>query len=187
LLHEKIWPGEFQTKETAYMAVTTIGKGFGLTVKRKCLDEVGLFNESFRMCEDTEHLFRLAGKFDFAVIPEILVKLHQHDNDRLTGPGNDDIRLALYERVLIENAELLLKFPELYYVHYRRVAEICYLLKMKQKGRRILFNIWKKLPFRISIPMDLFCFTAFGADFRATVRKCRTGRINKHWMGRNRA
>lgn len=177
LLHERMWPAEFQQKETAFIAATTIGNGFGLTMKRKCFDTVGFYNESFKMCEDTEHLFRLVRRFAFATIPEILVKLHQHDYDRLTHVGKDDIRLSLYERILVENADIILNFPELHYIHYRRLAEICYSIKRNQKGRQILLKLWKKFPSRISIPLNLYCYTAFGTDFRTVLHKTEFGKI----------
>ena len=158
LLKKQIWPAKFNSPETAYIAATTIGNGFGLTMRRRCLDIIGLYNEDYRVCVDTEHLFRLARKFDFATIPEALVKIHQHQGDQLTHQNKNELRLKLHEQLLKENAEFLNEFPKLNYVHYRRLVEICYSLKMKAKGRRMMMDLWKRTPRNAFILIDLFFY-----------------------------
>jgi glycosyltransferase involved in cell wall biosynthesis len=180
LLYERVWPTEFQTREAAYIAATTIGNGFGLTMRRECLDAVGLYTESFRVCEDTEHLFRLARKFDFATIPEVLVKIHHHENGQLTHQDKDKLRLELHEMILSENADFIAHYPELGYVHYRRLAEMCYSLKIKQRGSQILLGLWKKMPCRISIPMDLVCYQLSGMDLKTCWNNSRIKKLIKN-------
>jgi glycosyltransferase involved in cell wall biosynthesis len=164
VLGERIWPARFPSREEAYIEATTIGNGFGLTMRRRCLDDVGLYNEDFRVCVDTEHLFRLAAAVDFAAIPEALVTIHHHQNGQLTHRDKDQLRLALHERILSENADFLADYPNLAFVHYRRLAEICYALNLKRKGGNILLRLWQKSPCRISILVDWFLLTACGVD-----------------------
>ncbi len=164
LWNERIWPAEFQDKETAYIAVTTIGNGFGLTIRKECLHAVGLYNESFRVCEDTEHLFRLARRFEFATIPEVLVKLHTHEGGQLTDRSLDVLRLELHERILTENAGFVAHYPKLYDAHYRRMAQSSFSMGMKKKGRKMLFKLAKNRPFNVCWPLDFVCCEWFAID-----------------------
>jgi glycosyltransferase involved in cell wall biosynthesis len=164
LRYERVWPADIQPKDAAYVAATTIGNGFGLTMRRGCVDAVGLYNESFRVCDDTEYLFRLAKRFDFATIPEILVKIHHHENGQLTHRDNDELRLELHERILTENADFVAPYPGLYDVHYRRVAEMSYSLNMRKKGRQILLKLAKNRPMRPSLLIDFVCYECSGVD-----------------------
>lgn len=45
----------------------------GMTVRREALDEIGLFDESLRKCQDTDLYLRLMVRFGFEHIPEPLV------------------------------------------------------------------------------------------------------------------
>lgn len=164
LLYERVWPSEFRHKEEAYIAATTIGNGFGLTIRRECFDVVGLYDETFQVAEDTEHLFKLAKAFAFATIPEVLVKIHHHGVGQLTHPDNDRLRLELHERVLMENHDLVLFYPKLYDVHFRRLAEISYSLGMKRKGRQILLKLLKNRPMHLSWFLDFVCYEWSGID-----------------------
>ncbi|MBU0715943.1 MAG: glycosyltransferase family 2 protein [Verrucomicrobia bacterium] len=164
LLNERVWPTNIQPREAAYVEATTIGNNFGLTMRKECIDAVGLYNETFRVCVDTEHLFRLARRFDFATIPEILVKIHHHKGGQLTHRDQDKLRLELHERILMENADFIASYPKLYHVHYWRLAQISYSLQMNKKGRQILSKMWKNTPGRLSLPLDFICYEWCGID-----------------------
>jgi glycosyltransferase involved in cell wall biosynthesis len=177
LLYEKVWPAIIQPREAAYIAATTIGNGFGLTMKKECLLTVGLYNEAFSVCEDTEHLFRLTRSFEFATIPEILVKIHHHKDGQLTCQDKDGIRLTLHEKILDENADFIEPYPELFHVHFRRLAEICYALKMNKKGRKIIFKLWKPMPWRFFLLLDFFCYEWAGVDASRIWRNSRARKL----------
>jgi len=175
-MSERIWPARFPNREAAYIAATTIGNGFGLTMKRECLDAVGLYDESFRVCEDTEHLFRLARTFDFAAIPDVLVKIHCHASGQLTDPEKYSLRLELHQQILESNADFIAPYPELFRVHAQRLAELSYLLKQNRKGRKMLIDIWRRQPWRITVFADVICNEWFGADAVSCALKIK-GRI----------
>ena len=164
LLSSKIWPSRFLIKEQGLVEATSIGNGYGVCVKKECIDIIGLYDESLIMGHDTEFLFRLAGKFDFETIPETLVKLHQHNSLQLTNERNNFVRLQLREEILDRHQELLKAFPRLYHVHYRVVANLCYNLKLRQKGRKILLSIIKNTPFDIFNFTDLLSYELVGKD-----------------------
>jgi len=164
LWYERVWPAGFKRREEAYIAATTIGNGFGLTMRRECLDIIGGYNESFQVCEDTEHLFRLVRRFDFATIPEVLVKIHHHEGGQLTHRDKDKLRLELHERILMENADFIARYPELGCVHFRRLAQIAYSLRMKGKGRQMLLKMLKNRPAYFAWLADFVCYECFGGD-----------------------
>jgi glycosyltransferase involved in cell wall biosynthesis len=164
LITSKIWPSEFSTKEEGLVNATSIGNGFGVCVRKKCIDETGLYDESLMIGEDTDFLFRLAGKFDFETIPEVLVKIHQHGSTQLTDEKHYRIRIELKEKILARHNELLIKYPKLYYVHYKTLADFCYILKLKQKGRKTVFSIIRHTPFRFKYFIDLLFYEITGKD-----------------------
>lgn len=53
-----------------------------VTIKRECINECGLFDETLPSFQDWDYWFRIAHKFKFAHIPEILVHFTQHLGDR---------------------------------------------------------------------------------------------------------
>ena len=158
------WPSSFAGKEEGLVAATSIGTGYGVCIKRECFDTTGLYDESLTTSEDTEFLFRLAGKFEFETIPEVLVKLHQHDLSQLTNEKNRLVHLQNRERVLKMHLDLLIKHPRLFFVHYKVVANLYYSLKLKSKGRKTMFSIIKNTPFRIWNFTDLIFYELAGKD-----------------------
>jgi hypothetical protein len=46
-------------------------------VRRQCLEEVGLFNESLAVCEDLNLWLRIAGRWKVALLPDVLAVTHQ--------------------------------------------------------------------------------------------------------------
>jgi glycosyltransferase involved in cell wall biosynthesis len=176
LWYERIWPARIQPEEEAFIAATTIGNGFGLTMRKECIDNVGLYNEGFPVCEDTEYLFRLARRHDFATIPEVLVKIHRHNDVQLTHRDRDELRLELHQRILNENADFVGLYQRLFCVHSQRLAQLSYSLGMKQRGRRLLMSMWTRTPRRVSLLMDAASYELFGVDFATYLSH------NRMWM-----
>ncbi len=129
-----------------------------------CFNEIGLYDESITLGQDTEFLFRLAEKYNFETIPEVLVKIHKHEAIQLTDKGNSLLRLELRQRILQKHSGLLSEYPKLYYIHYKVIAELSYSLKLKLTGRKTMYSIIKNSPFNIRAYADLLSFELTGAD-----------------------
>jgi glycosyltransferase involved in cell wall biosynthesis len=173
VLYSKVWPSKFKTRESGVCEATSIGNGFGVCVRRECIDIIGLYDESLKIGEDTDFLFRLVRLFDFETIPEILVKIHQHGPTQLTDKRNYPVRLELRENILKRHSDLLNEFPRLYYLHYKAVAELCYSLRLKQKGRKTIFSIINKSPFHFLSYADLLFFELTGKDTSSFLHRSR--------------
>ena len=162
LLFSRIWPSRFPDKEVGMVEATSIGNGFGLCVRKECIDAIGLYDESLMIGEDTDFLFRLVRLYDFETIPEVLVKIHHHGPSQLTDKKNFLIRLELKEKILKRYKDLLELYPELYFVHYKTVVDLCYKLNLKKKGRQNMFSIIKNSSFRFINFADLFFYELLG-------------------------
>ncbi|MBF0409572.1 MAG: glycosyltransferase family 2 protein [Candidatus Riflebacteria bacterium] len=165
ILLERSWEKPFRNVEEALIQATSIGNGFGVVMKRKCLEIAGYYDELFRVAEDTEYLFRLARKFDFAVIPETLVKIHQHGVTQLTSHLYDSIRLVQYEKIMQRNADLLNKYPELFCVHADSMVRLAYKTRNKKKGCSFLLKMLLRRPYRLRILFSILSYELSGSDF----------------------
>jgi glycosyltransferase involved in cell wall biosynthesis len=159
-----VWPSMFSTKEEGLIAATSIGNGFGVCVRRTCIDVIGLYDESLTVCEDTDFLFRLVQKFDFETIPEVLVKIHQHGNAQLTGEQNFLERIDGKEKILTRYNNFLIQYPRLYLTHYKAYADLCYKKNFKKRGRQRIFSLIKRRPLRLLNYADLISYELTGKD-----------------------
>ncbi len=80
-------------------------------VRRRCFEQVGLFDESLPHGEDREWLFRVARRFDFYGVADPLVRVHIHQGPRQT--TNLRGRIAFAETILRLYAEELTRRPAL--------------------------------------------------------------------------
>lgn len=61
-----------------------------VSIKRECIEQCGLFDESLVSFQDWDYWFRIAHKFQFVHIPVVLVHFRQHLGDRTS--HNEDKR-----------------------------------------------------------------------------------------------
>jgi glycosyltransferase involved in cell wall biosynthesis len=163
-LLSRIWPSQFSSKEQGLVEATSIGNGFGVCVRKECINTTGLYDESMVAGGDTDFLFRLAINFDFGTIPEVLVKIHQHRDTQLTDDRYYKMRIAAKEKILKRYHDFLSQNPAVYYIHYKTYADLCYKWKLRQKGRKAMFSVIKNTSFRFLNFMDLFFYELSGKD-----------------------
>jgi glycosyltransferase involved in cell wall biosynthesis len=162
MLLSKIWPTKFPDKEKGLAEATSIGNGFGVCVRKECIDAIGLYDESLMIGEDTDFLFRLAQRYDFETIPEVLVKIHQHNTTQLTGDKFYLNQVDAKESILTRYSDFLLRHKLLYYTHYKAYADFCYRWNLKTKGRRSMFALIRKDPSRFMNFADLLFYEISG-------------------------
>lgn len=85
----RIWNPTFSSRHDAWRYCLTHdapwGTNNGVTFKPFVFAKSGLFDETMRACEDDDILIRLTRYFDFAVIPECLVIVHDDAPQRVDG------------------------------------------------------------------------------------------------------
>lgn len=115
------YPVEKGDLRTRLLLGTTIGGTDPALVKKECFDEVGLFDENLKSCQDWDMWKRISEKYEFDFVPEILVNLHSHKHRISTDlasmiPG----RTAMIRK----HEEELRKYPDIYVVHLKRLGKL---------------------------------------------------------------
>lgn len=149
----------------------SIGTNFGLTVRRDCFDEIGLFDESL-IVEDTDLLFRLGAKYEHTVVPKILVSYYQHGTDRITAVSPR--RVEAYEQLIRKNIAAIDKDDDLWDGYHRGAAALHYRVGDRRRGRAMMMRALARKPLRWRSWKSWVCYEAFGHEnlgLRATVRR----------------
>lgn len=141
LVKEKIWRADNLDPKIAI----GIGSGCALTLRKSCITDMELFDESFRSMADTEFFFRLAQQVRFLVLPEVLVKIHEHSAEHISRAGNQ--KAIAIESILERNANYLAYNPDLGIYFTRKAAIICYANGERERARRHLLNALRINPF----------------------------------------
>jgi len=63
------------------MLRNVVSGGSSALVRRKCFNEVGLFDETLRGSEDRDMWFRAAKFYEIKLVTELLIKIRQHENN----------------------------------------------------------------------------------------------------------
>lgn len=129
-------------------------KTSSVLLRKKCLDKVGLFDESFSYFEDRDLWIRLSIHYDFEYISEPLIKYYIHENAQLT--QNLIFHTAGREK-LLERYQHLFKTNKRYYskLHVHLGVQYCQLKKMRAGRNNIIKGI-KIYPFKIKTYFHLF-------------------------------
>jgi len=163
-----VWPRQFTGKGKGFAAATSISNGFGVCVRKECIEDIGLYDENIGAVEDTDFMFRLALRFDFRTIPEVLVKVHQHNLHQVTAAANSVARIKGKELILDRYQNVLRKRPAAYTAHYYGYADLCYISGERTRGREALLSIIKMRPFRLLTYADMVSYELFGTNFGST-------------------
>ncbi|HWR57857.1 MAG TPA: glycosyltransferase family 2 protein, partial [Thermodesulfovibrionales bacterium] len=149
---EGIWdPGAHAGQDRArlFLLRRQIGTNCGLTVRRSCFGKIGLFDEVLRAAEDTDFLIRLSQEYDYAVVREILVKVHRHNRGNLTVYGPH--MAAAYSRILEKNTETLGRDTGAWREMHYKTGWLHYHAGDKASGRSYLLKALRRSPFHIKI------------------------------------
>jgi len=147
------WPieipsGYLQMKGSYFSYKKAIPPPPSWLICREIFEEIGYFDECFRIWEDIDYLVRISKKFPFYFLNEILVKWH-----------SEETRLFTLSECLIEHRERFIKKylnemkRERYYLFrfYYSTAKDCYKLGKMQKARFYYLKAWKLYPYKIEL------------------------------------
>ena len=135
-------------------AENIIGPLSGVVVRRKALDDCGLFDESLPSCQDWDLYIRIAQQFVFIFSPQVLFKYHLSKNsitqNFLAKAGGHAIILKKYGQHIIQNKS----------AYSRQLAVIAHYLCRSGKirsGRKKYFSAIRCNPFSVSVYIYLLC------------------------------
>lgn len=168
ILSRLVWPAVFSDKVKGLIAATSIGNGYGLCIKKNCIDGIGYYDENLKVAEDTDFLIRLSQKYEFQTIPEVLVRIHKHEYNQLTRNENLNERIQGKETILMRYNSYFAQYHGLYIEHNKEYASLCYKSGFKKKGRKALFSILKIAPARLYSYLDFFSLELSGKIFSET-------------------
>jgi len=123
-------------------------------IKKRCLDEVGLFDETISYMEDRDLWIRLSMKWDFEYISKPLAKIYLHNRTHLS----QDIEAQISGKEI-----LYVRYPHIFQENRKRWSEYlltiglqyCQLKKMSE-GRRNIIKSIKFYPFKAIAYLHLF-------------------------------
>lgn len=164
VIGQELWQPKFQDRTDAYLSFLKsrkIGTGCGLTIRRSCFDKVGPFDEKLRKAVDTDFLIRLVRYFDFVVIPEFLIKIHQHSNLRVS--KNSRAGADAYERIIKKHFTILREHPTLLAQLYYKVGWLHYHAHNKTAARNFLLRALKIHPLQFKGWLALILLESSGS------------------------
>lgn len=119
-----------------------------ILLRKKCLDQIGLFDETISYMEDRDLWIRLSMKWDFEYIPDPLVIVYLHEKEHLSTNIEAQVlgKEALYNRY-----PSLFKKNRKQWSEYLRILglQYCQLEDMK-KGRKNIIKSIMNSPFIIN-------------------------------------
>lgn len=163
VVEEGIWAPSFPSREAAYRAFLRARRvgTCGLTVLRQAFHEVGLLDETLRKAEDTDLLIRLVRRYDFVVVPQVLVQVWNHSGVRVrqsARAGADD-----YAAIIRKHIATLENDPALWAdLHYKAGWQY-YHSGDKPQGRRYLRAALRRKPAHWKTWAALVLFELLGA------------------------
>ena len=108
---KRLWRPNYSSKSHAYEDCLRWdprwGTGHGVTLRRDCLNAIGLFDETLKARQDIDLLLRLLCRYDYIVIPEFLVVRHRGDWDRVS--SNYLARAQAYQAMLAKHRDPIRK------------------------------------------------------------------------------
>jgi glycosyltransferase involved in cell wall biosynthesis len=136
------------------------GTSEGLTVRRRCFDVVGMFDERFRSAVDTDFVLRLAQRFQGREIPEYHVRFHQHDDVRA---GSDSGHRASAYSILIDRHRAAIQSDAALWTYFHnRTGRLHYQAGDRSEGRRCLVRSLRRRPLQVRTWILLLSFELFG-------------------------
>ena len=111
-----------------------------VVIRKLCLDEIGLFDETISYMEDRDMWIRLSMNWEFEYISSPLIKAHVHDHGNLSQnlegqTAGREILLERYRHLFKKNKE---SWGKLYVI---LGAQYCQLKKMKKGRKNIIKGI----------------------------------------------
>lgn len=140
------WYPEEETKSkpiTKYASIMKVGSGYGLTIKRECFLEVGGFDESLPTAVDADLMVRLAVKYNYKPLREILVNVFVDADNKLT--EKFALRAEVLKKIMAKHPEIK-KHLEVEAQYFYQMAKNYYRAGMSSKALGRIMSAIAKSP-----------------------------------------
>ena len=146
ITREVTWvpPSKAKDQYVDFLSTLQGGIGYGLTIRRACLETVGYFDEDLRSAVDTDYVLRLAERHPYVYGTEPLVKVHLHERPCVTRSTAN--KAGSYEAIIEKHLPKLERVPDVQARLHYKVGHLYYRAGDKAAGRRHLAAALRKRP-----------------------------------------
>ena len=153
-------PPTSEDRYVGFLQTLQGGIGYGLTIRRACLETVGLFDESLRSAVDTDYVLRLAERHPYVYGTKLLVRVHLHGGPRVTRSTADKARS--YDAIIEKHLPKLDGAPLVQARLHYKVGHLYYQAGDRAAGRRHLIAALRKRPLWPKAWLGLLLYELFG-------------------------
>ena len=159
-------PGPLERGFVDFLGSTRFGTSVPL-IRRSSLQEVGGFDESLPGTQDRDLWLRLAERFTFDHVPDVLVTHFIHPG-QITADLSRKVEAR--QRILEKYRTQLEAHPPLLARHLWRLGMLCCADGDARQGRRYLRQALRSRPFEVGIQRDLLLSTLMPARYAKVER-----------------
>lgn len=127
----------------------TVGSTSAVMVRRRALADVGGFDETLPSKQDIDLYVRLAQRYEFAFLDEVLLTRYLHDGESIG--KNLDATIRAHEIFYAKHRALIERDPSVR--RRRRLAEVHLLLQANRRAdaRSLLWQLWRARPLDVEV------------------------------------
>jgi glycosyltransferase involved in cell wall biosynthesis len=118
----KIYEPRYRGNVYQRLLLSTILSSVGnVLVRKECFDEVGLFDEELSSCQDWDMWLRIAARFEFDFVPEILIRINIHGEHIST---NYAAMIPGRTRMIQKHWDEFKIYPSILVIHLKRLGKM---------------------------------------------------------------
>ncbi len=124
-----------------------IGSTSSVLVRKSALMEVGGFNEELPASQDLELYLRLAKRYKFKAVKEVLLKYHLHESDQIKNNLSGYLQAKKY--VYEKYKDDITKDKRLWSVNLYQIAIVELLMGRKKRAKKLVNRAWRIDPMNL--------------------------------------
>lgn len=161
-------------KDIDFLRTVTFSSSVPL-IRRSCFQVVGLFDESLPGSQDRDMWIRLAGRYEFEFIPEVLVRRYIHGEQITT---NLKKKIEAKEKIYSKYYSVLVRHPDIMADHLWRIGILYCVDDRSWRGMGCFFRAILHSPARRDLYKDFFLSFAAPQKHRTLLLSEKVGNID---------
>ena len=153
-------PGAPEEPYAHFLDTLRGGIGYGLTIRRECLERIGDFDTELASAVDTDYVLRLVQHYAYTYSTTPLVRVHLHEGARVT--PNLTNKARSYERIVAKHLPNLEAYPKVRAGLLYKVGWLYYASGDKARGRAYLRRALQQHPLLFKAWGALLLYELFG-------------------------